>query len=42
MTAQAGELPPRAGIVVLPDVSRHALPPAAPSGLGRRLMGFPS
>ncbi|MFJ8195939.1 alpha/beta fold hydrolase [Streptomyces sp. NPDC096152] len=36
----AGAVLPQAETVVLPDVSHHALPQAAPAGLGRRLSGF--
>ncbi|MGV9253047.1 alpha/beta fold hydrolase [Streptomyces sp. NPDC003697] len=38
--ATAGRVLPRAETVILPDVSHHALPHAAPAGLGRRLTGF--
>ena len=40
VTARAGELLARVETAVLPDVSHHGLPPAAPSELGRRLSGF--
>ncbi|MFD5269887.1 alpha/beta fold hydrolase [Streptomyces sp. NPDC058335] len=40
VTTRAGELLPRVETVVLPDVSHHALPPGAPSELGRRLREF--
>ncbi|WP_327314557.1 alpha/beta fold hydrolase [Streptomyces sp. NBC_01235] len=37
---RAGETLRDVETVVLPDVSHHALPPATPSGTGRRLSGF--
>ncbi|MFE9672928.1 alpha/beta fold hydrolase [Streptomyces sp. NPDC006259] len=40
VAARARELLPRVETVVLPDVSHHALPPAAPCELGRRLTEF--
>jgi hypothetical protein len=40
VTARAGELLAQVETGVLPDVSHHGLPPAAPSELGRRLIGF--
>ncbi|MEV4228814.1 alpha/beta fold hydrolase [Streptomyces bobili] len=40
VTTSADELLPRVETVVLPDVSHHALPPAAPSELGRHLTEF--
>ncbi|MEU6421721.1 MULTISPECIES: alpha/beta fold hydrolase [Streptomyces] len=40
MAARAGAVLPRVETDVLPDVSHHALPQAAPAGLGRRLTGF--
>ncbi|MFF7529620.1 hypothetical protein ACFZB2_11060 [Streptomyces bobili] len=42
MTTPAGEPLPRVETVVLPDVSPHAPPPAAPSELGRLLTEFRS
>ncbi|MEU2056856.1 alpha/beta fold hydrolase [Streptomyces bungoensis] len=38
--AAAGRVLPRGESEVLPDISHHALPHAAPAGLGRRLTGF--
>ncbi|MFG2546671.1 alpha/beta fold hydrolase [Streptomyces sp. NPDC048594] len=40
VAARARELLPRVEVAVLPDVSHHALPQAAPPGLGRRLSEF--
>ncbi|MGW0086674.1 alpha/beta fold hydrolase [Streptomyces sp. NPDC003393] len=40
VAARAGATLPRVESDVLPDVSHHALPQAAPAGLGRRLSGF--
>ncbi|MFF7067512.1 alpha/beta fold hydrolase [Streptomyces pseudovenezuelae] len=40
VTAQAGELLPRAEIDVVPGVSHHALPQSAPPELARRLSEF--
>ncbi|MBC2867331.1 alpha/beta fold hydrolase [Streptomyces mexicanus] len=40
VAARAGATLPRVETGVLPDVSHHALPQAAPAGLGRRLTGF--
>ncbi|MFF6801718.1 alpha/beta fold hydrolase [Streptomyces sp. NPDC012616] len=40
LTARAGETVRELRTIVLPDVSHHALPPAAPFGTGRRLTGF--
>lgn len=40
VAARARELLPRVEVAVLPDVSHHALPQAAPPGLGRRLGEF--
>lgn len=40
VAARAGAALPRVETDVLPDVSHHALPQAAPAGLGRRLTGF--
>ncbi|MFR0352163.1 alpha/beta fold hydrolase [Streptomyces sediminimaris] len=40
VAARAGALLPRAETVVLPGVSHHALPQAAPAELGRRLTEF--
>ncbi|MEV7730911.1 alpha/beta fold hydrolase [Streptomyces sp. NPDC088921] len=40
LTAQAGELLPRAEIDVVPGVSHHALPQSAPPELARRLSEF--
>ncbi|MFC9060659.1 alpha/beta fold hydrolase [Streptomyces sp. NPDC057074] len=40
VAARARELLPRVAVAVLPDVSPHALPQAAPPGLGRRLSDF--
>lgn len=40
VAARAEALLPRAETVVVPDVSHHALPQAAPAGLGRRLTEF--
>ncbi|MEU3844222.1 alpha/beta fold hydrolase [Streptomyces sp. NPDC028635] len=40
VAARARELLPRADVEVVPDVSHHALPHAAPTDLGRRLSGF--
>ncbi|MEV0981598.1 alpha/beta fold hydrolase [Streptomyces sp. NPDC049915] len=40
VAARAGALLPRADVEVVPDVSHHALPHAAPPDLGRRLSGF--
>ena len=40
VTAQAGELLPRAEIDVVPGVSHHALPQSAPTELTRRLSEF--
>ncbi|MFJ8105501.1 alpha/beta fold hydrolase [Streptomyces sp. NPDC096132] len=40
VAARAGELLPRVETDVLPDVSHHALPVAAPSGVGCRLREF--
>ncbi|MFH8803543.1 alpha/beta fold hydrolase [Streptomyces sp. NPDC017936] len=40
VAARAGELLPRGETDVLPDVSHHALPVAAPPGTGRRLREF--
>ncbi|MBZ9643919.1 alpha/beta fold hydrolase [Streptomyces sp. PSKA30] len=40
VAARASAVLPRVETVVLPDVSHHALPHAAPAELGRRLSGF--
>ena len=40
VAARAGGLLPRVGTDILPDVSHHALPHAAPERLGRHLTGF--
>lgn len=40
VAARAQALLPRAEVEVVPDVSHHALPHAAPPHLGRRLSGF--
>ncbi|MFF0462291.1 alpha/beta fold hydrolase [Streptomyces mexicanus] len=40
VAARAGAMLPRVETGVLPDVSHHALPQAAPAGLGRRLTAF--
>ncbi|POX54832.1 alpha/beta hydrolase [Streptomyces sp. Ru71] len=40
VAARAAALLPRADVEVVPDVSHHALPHAAPPHLGRRLSGF--
>ncbi|MER5222710.1 alpha/beta fold hydrolase [Streptomyces flaveus] len=40
VAAQAGGLLPRTETDVLPDISHHALPQAAPAELGRRLTDF--
>lgn len=40
VAARARALLPRVETAVLPDVSHHALPHAAPPELGRRVSGF--
>ncbi|MEU1518154.1 alpha/beta fold hydrolase [Streptomyces sp. NPDC005811] len=40
VAARAGDVLPYVETVVLPDVSHHQLPVAAPSGMGRRLSSF--